>query len=782
MRTSVEGTPTGTITVGTFTDLNPAATLADFTGSINWGDGGAPTAAQIITSGGGFAVLGSYKYLEEGNDPVPVTVTVTITDKGGSTTNIASHATVFDAALTSSGTTVSGTEGVALTNVMVANFHDADPGEGPGEAPADYTTTIDWGDGQTSAGTVVTDGSGGFNVNGTHTYTEGNQPGYPYPVVVTIVDASATTVARGTANIAEVDVATPKVSQTCPPGLIATASAPTSGGAGAASNSSVGVNYADGTVHVNASTGFGSDGFGLPWSQLLAWTNSEGIVGQGAEGSGMVDGTLPSIQQSGSGGGLMLTATAGNALWFDPGTGGSFNPKFFYQDKLSADSGSGDYVLTDTSGNVLRFSGFASGNPNSRGQLKSFTDPYGNVTSVTAQDLSGHVGELQRSVTLAGTTTTESWIYTYGTAPGFTDLVQNLTLRRKIGSGGWTTVRQAVYDYYDGTTSGGNSRDLRTLKIEDASGNVLDTSYFRYYVSGEANGYTRGLKYMVSPQSYARLAAAVSNPLTATDAQIAPYADAYYQYDSSQRVIKASIQGAGCSCTGSSGLGTFTYSYASSGNADGFNSWKTKTVETLPDGNTNTVYTNYAGEVMLLAYKDISDPANSSLSGKTWMTWAKYDTSGRLIEDAAPSAVTGYDDTKADLLNFQSGTSTYLANSAGILDFYDYGTSTTATASAAGDITGYLKDAKIQNGQTGTALLLSATQYFVHADANGGSGRFRCRRYRVSQHQRHGYQDNQLCLYVVHRYEPCPESNDVRDGRFRRSEWPGHSRCDDRRF
>ena len=37
---------------------------------------------------------------------------------------------------------------------------------------------------------------------------------------------------------------------------------------------------------------------------------------------------------------------------------------------------------------------------------------------------------------------------------------------------------------------------------------------------------------------------------------------------------------------------------------DGYNAWKFQTVETLPDGNTNTVYTNFAGQVMLTVFQD----------------------------------------------------------------------------------------------------------------------------------------------------------------------------------
>jgi hypothetical protein len=48
----------------------------------------------------------------------------------------------------------------------VANFTDSDPNANT----RDFTATIDWGDGHRSAGTIVANGSGGFNVQGTNTF------------------------------------------------------------------------------------------------------------------------------------------------------------------------------------------------------------------------------------------------------------------------------------------------------------------------------------------------------------------------------------------------------------------------------------------------------------------------------------------------------------------------------------------------------------------------------------------------------------------------------------
>src|SRR5205085_10768799 len=75
---------------------------------------------------------------------------------------------------------------------------DADPNGQTG----DFSATIDWGDGSSSAGTIVANGSGGWNVTGDHIYTVADS----YAVVTTINDvggesktaASVAVIAHGT--------------------------------------------------------------------------------------------------------------------------------------------------------------------------------------------------------------------------------------------------------------------------------------------------------------------------------------------------------------------------------------------------------------------------------------------------------------------------------------------------------------------------------------------------------------------------------------------------------
>ncbi len=161
----------------------------------------------------------------------------------------------------------------------------------------------------------------------------------------------------------------------------------------------------------------------------------------------------------------------------------------------------------------------------------------------------------------------------------------------------------------------------------------MQASYYRYYTAGQANGYQHGLHYVFNAQSYVRLTAALGTNLgSLTDAQVAPYADNAFQYDSQKRVTQEVVQGAGDSQTGG-GLGTYGFSYTASNNTPGFNSWAMKTVVSNPDGSSDTVYTNFIAEVML---DDHYDPA----SGLHTDEFYGYNPQAQLILDAALSPVT----------------------------------------------------------------------------------------------------------------------------------------------
>jgi RHS repeat-associated protein len=476
-----------------------------------------------------------------------------------------------------------------------------------------------------------------------------------------------------------------------------------------------GARYFDGEINIT-DTDLSVSGFGSVWAQTRSWSN--GTPPSSFNGTGVIDMNRPYLLEPNSNDSYVVVVSSATEARFYNQVGSNYIPQFFVQDQLTHDTSNGEFVLTDTVGNQIHFWDWTASLATERGQFKNCTDPYGNQTGVTSWTSDGKVAEMQRTdTTNPNNPVTESYLYTYlGSPDPNAGMISNITLRRKVGNGTWDVLQQVAYDYYDGTSQKpyGNLGDLRTAKIEDATMNIIDTMYYRYYTNADKGtiGYTDGLKYYFNAQSYARLAADVSNPLMATDTQVAPYADDYFEYDpTTQRVTKAVVQASGCSaCTG--GQGTFTYSYSNSSFANDYNNWYYKTVETLPDGSTDTVYANFAGETMLDVFQN---------SGQKWETFYEYDGSGRIMLNASPSALTGYNDSYADLIDqSQVGDQGYLSSNTGLIELTDYYKTTTATSTTAGGAAGSYEDTKLEQGRANPMqqpILLRTDQYIARTGA-----------------------------------------------------------------
>ena len=131
---------------------------------------------------------------------------------------------------------------------------------------------------------------------------------------------------------------------------------------------------------------------------------------------------------------------------------------------------------TSADGSQLRFFDFSDSLPVlKRGSFKSYTDAYGQAVSVTASTTSGSPATVQQSS--GGSSVTYNYSYVSsganeGLLAGITEQVNG------------TTVRQVVYAYYSAGDSNGNIGDLQTATLGDGSANVLQTSYYRYYLPG----------------------------------------------------------------------------------------------------------------------------------------------------------------------------------------------------------------------------------------------------------------------------------------------------------
>src|SRR5579871_1759888 len=197
--TAQEGAPSTSQAVATFTDpgIAEANDGTHYSASINWGNNTAATAGSISFSGTTFTVSGSHAYAEEGS----YTLTVTINHENSAAQTVTSTATVSNANVAASGgLSFNGTEGTGLGTQTVATFTDP----GGAEPIADYSATINWGDGTTAtAGTITVTGTT-FSITGSHSY--GEEGTYTLSVTVNHETSTSQTI-TDTATISDVAVA-----------------------------------------------------------------------------------------------------------------------------------------------------------------------------------------------------------------------------------------------------------------------------------------------------------------------------------------------------------------------------------------------------------------------------------------------------------------------------------------------------------------------------------------------------------------------------------------------
>ncbi len=169
--------------------FQPFGTIGAYAAVVNWGDGPIPSIYTTAASGGGyivqhdpsdpsqgFDVYGSHTYIDALSG---ATFSVEVTDGKTTLTATNNNFSVADQQITVPvivATNVPPTtpQGVALGPITdIATFIDP-AGQGD-ETPADFTATINWGDGNSSPGTVVWLA----NLPGGAEY-EVNAPGYTY--------------------------------------------------------------------------------------------------------------------------------------------------------------------------------------------------------------------------------------------------------------------------------------------------------------------------------------------------------------------------------------------------------------------------------------------------------------------------------------------------------------------------------------------------------------------------------------------------------------------------
>jgi len=395
---------------------------------------------------------------------------------------------------------------------------------------------------------------------------------------------------------------------------------------------------------------------------------------------------------------------ANSVLWFSEKANDNYEANFGGNAKLTLDRSDRVFRLQTINGTVTEFesvSGRIQRIITAGGQKIEFTEWAANDTKPAV---------LQQSAVIDSVTVTQQLVYKWSSP--YDQRLESVTLRRQEGAGAWQEINRVSYTYYGSSDTHGALEDLKTATTEEWDGsqwNSTGTTYYRYYLtlgtspsSSSSSGgpppspdYVHLLKYVVLPDSFEKLSSdpAVSDPYTASDAVVAQYADNYFEYDAQQRVTKEAVFG---------GSEVFAFSYSESSFTDGYNSWKTKTVETLPDGTKNIVFSNYAALTMLQVTQSGTDE---------WCSFFEYDTNAKVILAARPSAISGYDEAKADLLNKVSGSYQYMKDSDGLVITYLRHAQT-----------GWTSRYSVQEGELGTPVKIKEWTYVSGGGTSGGGG------------------------------------------------------------
>jgi RHS repeat-associated protein len=497
------------------------------------------------------------------------------------------------------------------------------------------------------------------------------------------------------------------------------------------------VGYADGAPQIS-NVDLSSTGFTGAWSIDRSWTTRTQFVADNTFGNGWVNDdqtSLQNIEDEPSAPQILLINGAYNETQFNyNSTTSSYAPASVSNDTLTHNAAAGTYKWLNSETNALStYYDFSSANAVSiQGKLESYADAGGNLFTITYNS----AGQIARVIQTDAGGDIEYFNYTYNTSGANSGQISLITESlQRSDEGSPTIFRQAAYTYYQGTYSGGdaygNRGDLQTVAIEDGNGHVLEENYYRYYtpadIAAGEHGFAGGLKYVFSGQSFTKLTAAVANPLAASDAQIAPYADNFFQYNSNRQVIEE-IAGAN-GASSSTGQGTFSFSYYTNPNfptssTANFNTWWVRTTEQLPNGTESIVYTNIESEPILSINIDKVDPASPSNVGDAWITGNQYDSFGRAIATINPSAIHSSFYNVSSPASYEAYNDLGLTEGGvlagqGLIETTKFNSTTTATTSAAGSASGYLEADYIQQGLSGTPVEQDSYDYISRSDSSG---------------------------------------------------------------
>jgi RHS repeat-associated protein len=306
------------------------------------------------------------------------------------------------------------------------------------------------------------------------------------------------------------------------------------------------------------------------------------------------------------------------------------------------------------------------------GDVYKVVAPDGTVTQFyNHTQTAGPKGAFKQSQTPSGKTTTASYDY-YGSLQSLTETVGGQPVRQlsytyekdRVStftlSVGGVGQRLVEYEYYGDNEDYGSPGDLKRVSSFDRESDdweAGDVVYYRYYKSGEANGFKHALKRVLLPEAYQKAAAKAAETDRTVDElseeEIASFTCYAYKYDANGRAKEEIVYG---------GSGTYGYEFTTNSSPQyqaGDNTWERRNVQTRSDGTTLTTYYNAAGQQLL---SDLHETGTAN----HWITLKTYEN-GQVKRAYDATAVSSYAEQSNGVINV-----TFVAQGSYKYDEYSY--------------------------------------------------------------------------------------------------------------
>jgi YD repeat-containing protein len=387
---------------------------------------------------------------------------------------------------------------------------------------------------------------------------------------------------------------------------------------------------------------FQSNGYGRTWGVTRAQSSSVESQIASTVGNGWTMDELPRLLWCN---GVYEAILGKETLYFDKSSSVAwawFGKRYRMFQSVQMTDGSVRHLIVSDDGDVYKFYDFGSNLPKpQRGALDEY-DLAGGIPWKALYDAEGYPSRFDQG--------TNVYTFSWGEHGGENKYMDRIDIRNSRGP-----VRSIEYQYYteaDGAVTGnefmGNEGDLKTVKIRDASGLLVDYDHYRY--TKKANpGDTSQLAYVVDRRGAARAGTTDADDVVAllSNSSIADFAvQSVAYYPGTGKVNKVITKGTGAASStslGSDGTVEFTYS-DNTADALGINTWTTETTELLADGTSQVQYTNFAGEVML---------TSTTMPDGDHRAYDSYDAKGRVVLHAGEAAIEDVATTMLDLVTLK---------------------------------------------------------------------------------------------------------------------------------